>query len=93
MSDNKNCSCGQCSSCCNGYVRDVKNPNRYVNLETGKVRDLDKKSNKLGNLLFLWLVIICLLALLNNQAVKDCQNNPKLSDGTYKQHCTPLSSR
>lgn len=56
MSD-KHCDCGRCH-CCNGYVQDAKNANRYVNLETGKERKLDKKKWKLD-----WLILWFLIAL------------------------------
>jgi hypothetical protein len=58
MSDNKKCNCNNCD-CCNGYARDAKNPNRYVNLESGKERNLnDKKLN--------WLIILFFLVWLWN---------------------------
>ncbi len=63
MSDNKNkCNCNSCD-CCNGYARDAKNPNRYVNLESGKERNLDEKKFKLK---LDWLITLFLLAWLWN---------------------------
>ncbi|OKH35647.1 hypothetical protein NIES2101_37515 [Calothrix sp. HK-06] len=56
MSD-KHCDCGRCHYC-NGYVQDANNPSRYVNLETGKERNLDNKKWKLD-----WLILWFLIAL------------------------------
>ena len=56
----KHCDCGRCN-CCNGYVQDANNPNRYVNLETGEVRKIDKQNSKF-NWLILWLLIVLFLA-------------------------------
>jgi hypothetical protein len=55
MSD-KPCNCGGCSNCCDGYVQDPKNANRYVNLESGKERNIEKKEPKV-NWLLIWLLI------------------------------------
>jgi hypothetical protein len=55
MSD-KPCDCGGCIKCCDGYVQDPKNPNRYVNLASGKERNIEKKGPKI-NLFLIWLFI------------------------------------
>jgi hypothetical protein len=64
MSD-KHCNCGRCH-CCNGYVQDADNPNRYVNLETGKEQRIDKKKWKLD-----WLILWFLIAFVLTQYVEN----------------------
>jgi hypothetical protein len=60
----KHCNCGGCD-CCNGYVRDAKNPNRYVDLETGKERDIEKRKWK-SDWLIWWLLIAVVLTHFGN---------------------------
>ncbi len=49
-----------------GYVQDANNPNRYVNLETGEVRHL----NRLGrfNWFILWMLIITAVLYYDHQS-------------------------
>jgi hypothetical protein len=58
-----------------GYVQDANNPNRYVNLETGEVRHL----NRLGrlNLPILWLLIIAAVLYIDNQQRNGSEATPK----------------
>ncbi len=64
MSD-KHCNCGGCSNCCDGYVQDAENPNRYVNLKTGQERKIKKKKPKV-NLLLIWLFIALFFTYYSN---------------------------
>ena len=76
MSDNKHkCNCNNCD-CCNGYARDVKNPNRYVNLENGKERNLNHKKPKLD-----WLIILLLLPWLWNYMYGQNPTTPSTNRG------------
>jgi hypothetical protein len=57
-----------------GYVQDAHDPNRYINLETGEVRHL----NRLGrlNLPLLWLLIIAAVLYFDNQSRNRPNPNP-----------------
>ncbi|MBW4669920.1 MAG: hypothetical protein KME60_21535 [Cyanomargarita calcarea GSE-NOS-MK-12-04C] len=58
-----------------GYVQDVYDANRYINLETGEVRHL----NRLGrlNLPILWLLIIAAVLYIDNQSRNGSAPTPK----------------
>ena len=58
-----------------GYVQDAHDPNRYINLETGEVRHL----NRLGrlNLPIVWLLIIATVLYIDNQKKNGLEATPK----------------
>jgi hypothetical protein len=81
-----------------GYVQDAHDPNRYINLETGEVRHL----NRLGrlNLPLLWLLIIATVLYFDNQkrngseiiptpVVEDARN----SISSQNQHQSPKKNQ
>jgi hypothetical protein len=57
-----------------GYVQDAHDPNRYINLETGEVRHL----NRLGRLnwFFLWVLIITAVLYFDKQPSETSNQNP-----------------
>jgi hypothetical protein len=65
----KDCDCGRCN-CCNGYVQDAKNPNRYVNLETGKVRNIDHADRQKSQLNWLIICFLIVIFLVNQSQIK-----------------------
>jgi hypothetical protein len=73
MSD-KPCDCGSCFKCCDGYVQDPQNPNRYVNLATGKERSIEKKEPKI-NLFLIWLLIALFATYYSNNSQTQTNSN------------------
>lgn len=73
MSD-KPCNCGGCSNCCDGYVQDTKNPNRYVNLKSGEERNIKKGEPKF-NWLLIWLFIALFATYYKNPVNPQANSN------------------